>query len=199
MTVGLRERKKQATRDTLVLAAVDLFEQQGIEHTTVDDIAAAADVSPRTFHRYFATKEDVLFSDTVERAERFAAALAARPVDEPLLDSLRIVILAAADGFVGNAEFERRRLRLIRGVTSLEMRRLMQSEQWSLVVVRHAASRLGLKTTDALPNLLAACTFATLRSVIDRWIVSPRLNYQAEVERSFDLLADLRSATTPRR
>ena len=58
-TPGLRERKKQRTRATLISAAVKLCLEQGYEHTTVDQIAAAAEVSPRTFSRYFATKDAV--------------------------------------------------------------------------------------------------------------------------------------------
>ncbi len=57
--LGLRERKKQRTRATLIDAAVELCERQGYEHTTVDQIAAIADVSPRTFSRYFATKDAI--------------------------------------------------------------------------------------------------------------------------------------------
>ncbi|MEU8267962.1 TetR family transcriptional regulator [Sphaerisporangium sp. NPDC049002] len=86
--MGLRERKKHQTRLALTDAAFDLFLAQGYEATTVDQIAAAVDVSPRTFFRYFGSKEDLALDFTVEYNELITAALAARPDDEPPLAAL---------------------------------------------------------------------------------------------------------------
>jgi Transcriptional regulator len=80
---GLRERKKRQTRLALLDAALDLFLAQGYGNTTVDQIAAAVDVSPRTFFRYFASKEDVLLHPMEEGGHVLTTALAARPADEP--------------------------------------------------------------------------------------------------------------------
>ena len=76
---GLRELKKQRTRQALARAAVELFCAQGYERTTVDEIAAAVDVSQRTFFRYFDNKEDVAFVIEELINERFAAGVRARP------------------------------------------------------------------------------------------------------------------------
>ena len=68
--------------------AIDLV-AQGFDGTTVDDIAAAAEVSPRTFFRYFAAKDEALFDRAADVQEQFRALLASRPADEPLLVALR--------------------------------------------------------------------------------------------------------------
>ncbi|WP_110777385.1 TetR/AcrR family transcriptional regulator [Mycolicibacterium peregrinum] len=78
---GLRERKKQRTRAMLIEAAIDLCDRQGFESTTVEQIAAVADVSPRTFSRYFATKDAVVLAFVDEVIESVAVELTAQPAD----------------------------------------------------------------------------------------------------------------------
>jgi AcrR family transcriptional regulator len=87
--LGLRERKKQRTRATLIDAAVELCERQGFERTTVDQIAAIADVSPRTFSRYFATKDAIAFALIDEAISLAAVELARQPSDINHFEALR--------------------------------------------------------------------------------------------------------------
>lgn len=86
---GLREKKKQRTRDALIRAAHELFVAQGYEATTVDEIADSVDVSQRTFFRYFTSKEEVAFAlqDLIE--QRYFEAVRERPAGEAPLDVLR--------------------------------------------------------------------------------------------------------------
>lgn len=87
--VGLRERKKQRTRATLIDVAMELCLRQGYEQTTVDQIAEAADVSPRTFSRYFATKESVFLTLIEDFVDRVSVELAAVPPEVGPLEALR--------------------------------------------------------------------------------------------------------------
>lgn len=191
---GRRERKKRETREALVEAAIVLFAEQGVEATSVEQIADRVDVSARTFHRYFSAKDDVLFADTDERRERFARALAARPDDEPLLEAIRAAALDLVAELATRSEHEALRLALIESTDSLRARSLAALEVWAAVVAEHGADRLGLQPTDALPRLLGSCTVGALRTARRRWHEDPSIDLVAEYGRCFDLLADLSAA-----
>ena len=91
---GLRERKKQRTRETIARAAHELFAERGYHATTLPDIAEAADVSTRTIFAYFPSKEDILFSDFPVMKEALAQALAERPEGQDALETVRRFILS---------------------------------------------------------------------------------------------------------
>src|SRR5882724_490036 len=94
---GRRDRKKDETRQALREAAHRLFAEKGFSRTTIDDIAEAADVSRRTFFRYYDSKDDLLRVDVDDLLPVMVAALRGRPLDEPPLMS----ILAALRLLVG--------------------------------------------------------------------------------------------------
>jgi AcrR family transcriptional regulator len=195
--LGRRARKKLETRRALVTAALDLFANQGVDETTVDEIADAVDVSARTFHRYFATKEDVLFADSDARCADFAAFLDSRPMSEPVLDTLRAAAHGLTDSFLTDPVNERRRMSLVGTTPTLRAMSLQHTDMLSDLVAEHLADRLSVATTDPLPRLLAACTIAALRTARERWLDDVEVDYHAEIDRCFALVGDLRTATTP--
>jgi AcrR family transcriptional regulator len=89
---SLRERKKARLRLEMTRAAVALFRAQGFEATTVEQIVAGVEASPRTFFRYFGTKEDVLFGDTPDRLESLRQALDAAPPEDSPIDVLKCAL-----------------------------------------------------------------------------------------------------------
>ncbi len=109
--LGLRERKKQRTRATLVDVATRLCAERGYDNTTVDQIAEAADVSPRTFSRYFPNKEAVIGALIEDIADYVAAGLARQPFDIPeheaLVGAHLSVLRATQRGEPGAMSFDR--------------------------------------------------------------------------------------------
>ncbi len=163
-----RERKKARIRGAIQAVALRLFEQQGYDATTVDDIAAAADVSPRTFFRYFATKEEVVFWD--EYDPLFVQLFARRPADEPVFDSLRHI---AADGFARFLERDREsllaRTKLIFSTPSLRSHLWEQQIAMERVGGPVLAERMGLQPDDLGVRVIAAAFFAAVLVAIDHW------------------------------
>jgi AcrR family transcriptional regulator len=122
---SLRDRKRARTRQALIDAAVELFERDGYDETTIADIAAAADISPRTFFGYFAGKEDLLFTDADARVQAALEAIEQRRPDERP-DDVLLRTYREGSGFgedmVGRTA--QLRLRLVRTVPALRGRAL---------------------------------------------------------------------------
>ena len=95
--IPVRERTRRAVRGELAQLAMDLFVENGYDETTIDDLAAAAGMSKRTFFRYFASKEELVMGKYEFFGQQLAEDLAARPVDEPLWVSLRQIFGRVAD------------------------------------------------------------------------------------------------------
>src|SRR5437016_14573251 len=94
--VSLRERKKLATRRSLRRAALDLVAERGFAHVTIEDIAEAADVSPRTFFNYFPSKEAALFGTDPERIPVLRERMIHTAPGEPALKALRMIMVSDA-------------------------------------------------------------------------------------------------------
>jgi AcrR family transcriptional regulator len=138
---GLRERKKARTRATIQREALRLFQRDGYAETSVEAIAAAAEVSPSTFFRYFPTKEDVVLSDFMDEAtiERFVDAPAELDFFDAMAHAVRVGIgeLPAEDFALENV-----RNNLIRTVP--ELRRGMIAEM--VRPMRLLADAIGRRT-----------------------------------------------------
>ena len=168
---GLRERKKQRTRSELEAAALRLFTERGFDAVTVDDIAAAADVSARTFFRHFGSKDDLLLIDYRERLDALRAALEKRPADENPLTAVRHAIIALAHDYESEKDSLFLRSRLMAETPSLVGRSLEIQQQWEAALAETVAARLGVDpATDMRPSLVGACAVAALRVAVNTWL-----------------------------
>jgi len=164
--MSLRERKKQATREALRLAAMRLAAERGWEHVRVEDIAAEAGVSTRTFNNYFASKEEAFLATGHQRAERIAEALAARPPGEPLWTALAHAVI---DGFAMD-QID------IRDIARFETPPALVEEHLKAFVVieqrlaEAIAARVGADARhDLYPALVAGAAVSTIRAALGHW------------------------------
>jgi AcrR family transcriptional regulator len=174
--LGLRERKKQRTRDALVSAAHRLFLSQGYGRTTVDEIAAEVDVSQRTFFRYFSNKEEVALAVLADAEDYFVATLRERPASENPLQALRSsIVLAWRDlsdtgpsdtGITAALEL----IRLIEETPTLLAAHLRRITEQERLIAELIARREGLDpAVDLRPRVLAAVFGGVLRSAHLAW------------------------------
>jgi AcrR family transcriptional regulator len=173
---GLRERKKRRTRDTLLRTALELFTTQGYERTTVDEIAEAAEVSQRTFFRYFPGKEEAAFAVQALAEEHFLAALRSRPPHEAPMEALRRAVLEGWDTLreavesVVPVELYLRMYRLIESTPVLLAAHLRRSAEIEERLACLLAEREGVDVaTDPRPRLAVAVFGGVMRVTERQW------------------------------
>jgi AcrR family transcriptional regulator len=168
---GMRERKKERTREAIVRVALQLFEEKGFDAATVEEIAAAADISPRTFFRYFTSKEDVVFLGQDEENAMIVELLRARPPDEPPLDWLLRVtrlLLARDREMFGHVP---QGLRLIQRTPALRARRRQALEEMQDILANGLMSKRPSKAEALRLRVLVASYLAAVNEVMTAWIV----------------------------
>ncbi len=165
----LRERKKRATRARIHRAAVSLALARGVHEVTVEEIAAAAEVSPRTLFNYFPTKEDALVGYDPTAAERVAAEVLERPASEPLEQALRAVVTAHVAALTSEDELWRMRRRLADRSPELSDRLSGAGYRVEAALVRAAYARAGTDpAVDIATGVAARVTMAAVRAAFEQ-------------------------------
>jgi AcrR family transcriptional regulator len=183
--LGLRERKKRATRRTLQRIALELSAARGVEHVTVDDIAAAADVSPRTFFNYFSSKEEALVAPDQQLLELIARQMVERPAAESPLEALRVVLVHHSNVEAAELDLLRLRMAVVEPDPALLPHLVGSYAAAERLFAEAVAERTGTDVDrDAYPLLLAAVAAAALRTALHLWRTS---GFRASVP---DLLDD---------
>lgn len=188
-TPGLRERKKQRTREAIVEAAFELFAERGFDGTTIAEIADAAEIAPRTFFSYFPSKDDVVFHDFEEKYAMFASWMQDREPGVNAIDALRAGVESMRRE-VDRDHLREKRLRnqLIRENDSLAAHSEHLSGKFVQLLAEAVAQDLGDAPGDLRPRLVAAATTAAIGLIDDM----PDDDVQHSVETIDSLLAFLR-------
>src|ERR1035441_6292277 len=178
--IPLRERKKLATRRALRRVALDLVAERGFVHVTVEDIAEAADVSPRTFFNYFPSKEAALFGADPDRAKALRERLVRQAPGESALEALRVVLVdesrAVAEelGDLGGDPADwLRRMKAAHVDPHLRAASAAHMALVECVIADALAERLGTDPErDPYPVLLAAAATGVMRATVSFWASS---------------------------
>jgi AcrR family transcriptional regulator len=188
-TPGLRERKKQRTREAIVEAAFELFGERGFDGTTIADIAEAADIAPRTFFSYFPSKDDVVFHDFEANHAMVASWLRDREPGTNTIDALRTGLAGVRGQLDADGLREKRlRKRLVRENESLAAHSQHLMGKFGDLLAEAAAEDLGDEPGDLRPRLVAAAATAAIGVIDDM----PDEDVEHSVETLDSLLAFLR-------
>jgi AcrR family transcriptional regulator len=163
--LGLRERKKLETRRRIARAALNLSERNGFEATTINEIAAAADVSPRTVFGYFPSKEAIFFGDSEELLDGLDERLLARPEGETVAEALRAWLHSIMDREGKEAELHDRLRRLIDEETVLRTYERGLLARGEATIALAVAEEIGRDEDEMLPRMVAAAAVAALESI----------------------------------
>jgi TetR/AcrR family transcriptional regulator, regulator of mycofactocin system len=163
-------RRRITTRAELEHVAFELFERQGFEGTTIDDIAAAAGIGRRTFFRYFASKNDVPWGNFAAELDRMRAWLAACPADTPLMDAVRLAIVHFNTVPAEDLVWHRRRMRLILDVPVLMSHSMLRFAEWRQVIADFVAGRTGQPSRTLLPQTIAYASLGVAIAAYEQWL-----------------------------
>lgn len=168
--VSLRARRAAETRQRILTVATALFTEQGFEETTIDQIAEQADVSPRTFFRYFATKEALIFDDLESHLDDMSAQIAQRPADEPIAETLAQVFCTMVDSLESTPELRDLMIRLVQERPNLRSyQRSAIADRAHAHILAALAARAG-QDPDALgPRAVVASVAACFDLALSIW------------------------------
>jgi AcrR family transcriptional regulator len=197
-STGLRERKKLETRREIVAAARELVAARGLHGVTVDEIATAAGVSPRTFFNYFPSKEDAVVGvDPAVIAEK-ADELRARPAGERPVEALREVLISWVDP-QRTLPYRQLRDEMVERHPELTPRYLAVLVDIQAAFAVAMAERMGTdQFADPRPDVIVAATFSASRSAMSWWERSDRSRPLLDVmDEAFDLVARMDDSAQP--
>jgi AcrR family transcriptional regulator len=177
--VPIRERTRRLAQTELTSVAQDLFVAQGYDGTTVDQIAAAAGMSKRTFFRYFPSKDDLVIGKYDLFADRMAEALDDRPADEPVWESLRRVFDLALDYVQDDHQRARSEAmdEIVRSTPQLYARYLEKMQRVQELLIGRVAVRLTDREydpSDPRPAAIVGAAFACMHAARQAWFASDR-------------------------
>lgn len=191
----LKDHAREAVRAEVLRCAWQLFAEHGYDATTIDEVAASAGMSRRTFFRYFTSKDELVLDRLVESGAQIAAALEGRPADEPAWVALRRAFEETVRQTEAHADLSRRLHLMLQHEPALRATVEEWRRRWEDLLAPHVAGRLGLKAQDHRAAAMAASAIACYEVAQRAWSANSRRS-SASLAR---LLDDAMSAVAPLR
>lgn len=170
-----RSRGRQAITDhaSIERAAFSLFQEQGFDETTMEQIADAVGVGRRTLFRYFPSKNDIPWGQFDDSLRNFAAHLAQVPVSVPVADAVHRCVVAFNDFDADSLPQHRIRMRLILETPALQAHSALRYAAWRAVIEDFVAQRLGVGADAVVPRLAGHVSLALAVTSYEQWLLDP--------------------------
>lgn len=179
-------RPPVTNRAELERVALALFNERGFDATTVEDIARAAGVSRRTFFRYYASKNDVVWGDFDALLRRMEEWLNDLPAGVDVIDAVSDAVIRFNSLPTAAVPAHRQRMALILHVDVLQAHSTLRYADWRHVIARFAASRLGVAVDDYTAQLLGHLSLAAAVAAYEQWLVDDGADLPALLRRAYD-------------
>jgi mycofactocin system transcriptional regulator len=179
-------------------AALEVFGEQGFDETRVEDIAAAAGISRRTFFRYFASKNDILFANFDDLLEELEEWLTAASDDEPLFEVIAAATIRFNRVHSDGAAAHRERMELILHTPALRANASLRHTEWGAVISRFAARRFDVAPDDLSAQLVGHISLAAANTAYEKWLRDESSDLADVIRQVFAMTESIADLATPR-
>jgi mycofactocin system transcriptional regulator len=176
------------TIEEIERAALDIFAERGFDDPTVEEIAAAAGISRRTFFRYFPTKADIPWGNFDALVEKMDAWFAAAPDDKPMFDVIAEGVLRFNRIHTDGTAAHRERMTLVMKTPALVANAALRNADWSAVIARYAGRRLDMPPETLAPQLVAHMALGASSAAYSEWLRDERSDLVDLILRAFAMV-----------
>ena len=187
-TASATRRPEPKSIEAIEKVALELFRERGFEETPVEDIAAAAGISRRTFFRYFGSKNDILFGNFELLLQDLEEWLASVPDDRPMFDVIADATMQFNRVHSDGSAAHRERMELILHTPALRANAALRNAEWLAVVARYAARRMEAQPDELGPQLAGHVALGAANAAYEQWLGDESSDLDELVHRAFAMV-----------
>jgi TetR/AcrR family transcriptional regulator, regulator of mycofactocin system len=187
-TASTTRGRQPESIEAIEKVALELFRERGFEETPVEDIAAAAGISRRTFFRYFGSKNDVVFGNFELLLQDFEEWLASQPDERPMFEVIADATMQFNRVHSDGPAAHRERMELILHTPALRANAALRNAEWLAVVVRYAARRMDAHAEDLGPQLAGHVALGAANAAYEQWLHDESSDLDELVHRAFTMV-----------